>query len=74
MKDNPMGEKTEKLERSRKMLLKLMREAEEEASNLCNEGDFINSEKMHKVAAHLRLAYAEARGLGGNLTVMSGTS
>jgi len=75
MKDiHDMATLTEKLERGRKMLLKLMKEAEDGASELCNMGKHEDAAKAHRMAAHLRLAYAEGRTLGGDFSVKGGTS
>ena len=58
-----MKDVQKRLDKGAKVLARLMQEAEEGAREFCAAGDAEASAAMHRVAAHLRMAYAEGRTL-----------
>lgn len=57
-------------------LLRLMRETEAGAEEMCEIGEFDLSARLHRMAAYFRLAYAEGRAAtdnAGQFTVKSGS-
>ena len=58
-----MKDMQKRLDDGAKTLMRLIREAENAARDTCATGDFAASASLHRIAAHLRFAYAEGRTL-----------
>lgn len=58
-----MKDTQQRLDKGAATLMRLIRQAEKGAEEFCAEGDADASATMHRVAAHLRMAYAEGRAL-----------
>lgn len=52
-----------RLDRGAKALMQLIKAAERGAQEACDAGQFEASASLHRMAAHMRLAYAEGRTL-----------
>lgn len=52
-----------RLDKAAKILMALIKEAEDGAEEACGAGEFETSEKLHTIAAHMRMAYGVGRGL-----------
>lgn len=58
-----MKQAQKRLDRGAKALMRLIAEAERGAQEACDAGQFEASERLHRMAAYMRMAYAEGRGL-----------
>lgn len=58
-----MSDMQTRLDKGAKALMRLMREAEQAARERCEAGDSAASARLHRMAAHMRMAYAEGREL-----------
>ncbi len=58
-----MTDMQKRLDDGAKALMRLIREAENAARDTCATGDFAASARLHRIAAYMRMAYAEGREL-----------
>ena len=58
-----MSDTQNRLDLGAKTLMGLIKRAEDGAAEMCEACDFEASAKLHRVAAYMRLAYAEGRTL-----------
>jgi hypothetical protein len=63
-----------RLDKGADLLMRLIRQAEAGAAEACETADFDTSAKLHRMAAWMRLAYAEGRTIrtAGGIQPLSG--
>jgi hypothetical protein len=58
-----MKDAQDRLDKGAAMLLRLIKATEQGAEEACAAGEFGASERLHKMAGHMRIAYGIGRGL-----------
>jgi hypothetical protein len=58
-----MKDAQERLDGGARMLMRLIKQAEKGAEEACEAGQAQAAARLHRMAAHMRLAYAEGREL-----------